>query len=81
MTQRRYSSYVNQTREPSFTDLLRICRGLSVTPNYVLGVSNPEGTDDASRRILAALERMPVEHRALAVGAVEGMAPLDRARD
>lgn len=74
MTQRRYSSYVNMTREPNFSDLLRICEGLAVTPDYVLGVTGIEPGDDAGRRVAAALAQMPAMHRTLAVAAVEGMA-------
>lgn len=74
MTQRRYSSYVNMTREPNFGDLLRICGGLGITPDWVLGVGQVEPADDAARRALAALTRMPAAHRTLAVAALEGMA-------
>ncbi len=74
MTQRRYSSYVNMTREPNFGDLLRICAGLGLTPDWVLGVGPIEPADDAARRALAALARMPAAHRLLAVAALEGMA-------
>ena len=74
MTQRRYSSYVNMTREPNFGDLLRICAGLGTTPDWVLGMRETEPADDAARRALAALARMPVAHQTLAVAALEGMA-------
>lgn len=74
LTQRRYSSYVNMTREPNFGDLLRICAGLGVTPDWVLGVHPMEPGDDADRRALAALARMPAAYRSLAVAALEGMA-------
>lgn len=74
LTQRRYSSYVNMTREPNFGDLLRICAGLGVAPDWVLGVGPIEPADDAARRALAALARMPAAHRLLAVAALEGMA-------
>lgn len=73
MTQRRYSSYVNMTRQPKFDDLLRICEGLSVTPDYVLGVKPMEAGDAAERRILLALRTMPPNVRAMAVAAVEAM--------
>ena len=76
MTQRRYSSYVNQAREPNFADLLRICRALSVTPDYVLGVGGLDAWDDTSRRALAALRRIPSAHWRLALAALEGMAAL-----
>ncbi len=74
LTQRRYSSYVNMTREPNFQDLLRICAGLRTTPDWVLGAGVPEPADEVGRRALAALEAMPVSGRPYAVAALEGMA-------
>ena len=55
LSQRRYSSYVNETREPSFNDLLRICEVLGTTPDYVLGAGAPDEADGALRRAGAAL--------------------------
>ena len=74
MTQRRYSSYVNMSREPNFDDLLRICAGLGVTPDWVLGVGRPEESEDGLRRAGLALGRMSAGQRLLALGALEGMA-------
>lgn len=37
LPQRRYSAYVNETREPDFATLIRICRVLGTTPDAVLG--------------------------------------------
>ena len=74
MTQRRYSSYVTMSREPNFEDLLRICEGLSVTPDYVLGLGTPDTEQDDVRRAGAALGRMSAAQRVLAVAGLEGMA-------
>lgn len=74
MTQRRYSSYVNMTREPAFGDLLRICEGLGVTPDFVLGVGKPDAVNDDLRRARTALERMSAAQRMLALAALDGMA-------
>lgn len=74
LTQRRYSSYVNMSREPGFRDLLRICEGLGVTPNFVLGVDLPSAHDDGLRRAGSALGRMSDEQRTLALAALDGMA-------
>lgn len=74
LTQRRYSSYVTMSREPSFADLLRICAGLATTPDYVLGVGKPDLADDDLRRAGTALERMPAGQRMLALAALDGMA-------
>ena len=74
MTQRRYSSYVNMTREPNYADLLRVCGALGITPDYVLGVRPIEPRDDIERRAMDALGRMPLKARELALAAVEGMA-------
>lgn len=74
LTQRRYSSYVNQTREPSFADLLRICEALSTTPDVILGVTPPDPAEDTARRALAALLAMPEERRLLATLVLETIA-------
>ena len=74
LTQRRYSSYVNMSREPNFADLLRICAGLGTTPDYVLGVREPDGSSDDLRRAGTALERMSAGQRVLALAALDGMA-------
>lgn len=80
LTQRRYSSYVNQSREPSFADLLRICEVLRTTPDVILGVMPPDPAEHTARRALAALEAMPEERRWLAAAVLETMAtvvPMD----
>ena len=74
LSQRRYSSYVNESREPGFADLLRICEVLRVTPDHVLGVDRPDPGDEALRRAGTALARLSAEQRDLAVAGLEGMA-------
>ena len=74
MTQRRYSAYVNATREPNFADLLRACDALSTDPDHVLGVTQPKPGDGAERRVSMAFRSMTFEAKQLAVDAVEGMA-------
>lgn len=77
MTQRRYSSYVNETREPNFDDLMRICAALATSPDYVLGAKAIEPRDDTERRVVMALRLMAPQARHLAVAAVEGIAAAD----
>ncbi len=74
LTPRRYSSYVNETREPHFRDLLRICRALSLTPDHVLGARPVDPAEDTEQPTLAALRAMPAPARRLALAAVEAMA-------
>jgi len=74
MTQRRYSSYVNETREPNFFDLLRICAVLATTPDYVLGVRPMDPSEDQEWRVVSALRAMPEQARLLALAALEAMA-------
>ena len=38
LPQRRYSAYANESREPDFATLLRICGILKTTPDAILGV-------------------------------------------
>ena len=40
LPQRRYSAYANESREPDFATLLRICWILKTTPNAILGVDS-----------------------------------------
>lgn len=74
MTQRRYSSYVNMSREPKYVDLLRVCAALGITPDHVLGVVPMEPRDDAERRAVEAIRAMPPRIREVAVAALEAMA-------
>ena len=39
ITQGRYSTYVNMTREPDFATFSRMCKALQTTPDEVLGFS------------------------------------------
>lgn len=80
MTQRRYSSYVNVTREPNFSDLLRICAVLGVTPDHVLGVAPMDPREDAERRAIAAIREMPPRLRESAVAGLEAMASAARGK-
>lgn len=77
MTQRRYSSYVNETREPNFDDLMRICAALATSPDYVLGAKALEAHDDIEQRVLMVLRLMAPQARHLAVAALEGIAAAD----
>lgn len=70
MTQRRYSSYVNMSREPNFQDLARICAVLGVTTDHVLGIRPVEAREDAERRAIEAIRMMPPRARELAVAAL-----------
>ncbi len=72
LTQRRYSSYSNETRTPDYGMLMRICTVLKTSPDEVLGFApgRPATLSDgqASRvdAALAALEGTDAE-RAIAV--------------
>lgn len=72
LPQRRYSSYVNETREPDFATLLRVCQALRTTPDAVLGVGPhaplPPGDADVARMQAAVAELGEADRsRALAV--------------
>ena len=41
LSQARYSAYVNEVSEPDLSTLVRICRVLGITPDEVLGVTEP----------------------------------------
>ena len=59
LPQRRYSAYVNETREPDFATLGRICRVLRTTPDAILSFGPHETlpTDDAVTARLEAVVR------------------------
>ena len=72
LPQRRYSAYANETREPDFATLLRICRVLRTTPDAVLGVAPhvilPTGDADVARMEVVVLSLNEADRsRALAV--------------
>lgn len=75
--QRRYSTYVNMTREPNFADLMRICAVLGTTPDHVLGGVEPSGDEHITGRAVAALRRMPPQHQKLALVSLEAMASIE----
>ena len=72
LTQRRYSSYANETRTPDFDTLLRICTALRTSPDAVLGYASSRPVTLSEAQVarvdaaLAALEGADLE-RAVAV--------------
>lgn len=61
MAQRRYSAYANETREPDFATLARICRILRTSPDAILGFTPqeaPRPDEGAAARAAAALAAM-----------------------
>ena len=83
LTQRRYSSYANETRTPDYDTLARICRVLETSPDAVLGFDeppSPTARDGLRARMAAAaaaldgrdLERAVVLMEALAAFTVPG---------
>lgn len=70
LAQRRYSAYTNETREPDFATLARICGVLQTTPDAVLGflTQDParpgEGAGARAAAALAALEGDDLERAA-----------------
>ncbi len=57
LSQARYHNYVADTAEPDYATLVRICRVLSTTPDFVLGFAVPpaaEGDDLLRSRLAAA---------------------------
>ena len=77
MAQRRYSAYANESREPDFSTLARICTVLRTTPDAVLAFSaHPEISpgDAVAARVLAVLNAMSPEDRTRAAAVVETLA-------
>lgn len=61
LAQRRYSAYVNESREPDFGTFIRICRVLRTSPDEVLGFTHqeaPRPDEGAATRAAAALAAM-----------------------
>ncbi len=84
LPQRRYSAYVNETREPDFATLARICRALRTSPDAVLGFGPhpPRTEDDAlASRMEAALHGMGEADRTRALAVVETLAEHPTATD
>ena len=77
LPQRRYSAYVNETREPDFATLSRICRVLRTTPDAVLGFGpHPAlpAEDAVSARLEAAVRGLGEADRTRALAVVETLA-------
>ncbi len=84
LPQRRYSAYANETREPDFATLLRICRVLRTTPDAVLGVAPhvtlPTGEADVAR-MEAAVRGLAEADRSRALAVLEVLAAHPTAED
>ena len=77
LPQRRYSAYVNETREPDFATLGRICRILGTTPDAVLGFEpHPilRADDAVSLRLEVAVRGLGEADRIRALAVVEVLA-------
>lgn len=77
LPQRRYSAYVNETREPDFATLARICRVLRTTPDAVLGFGPHPALpveDAVSARLEAAVRGLGEADRTRALAVVEKLA-------
>lgn len=77
LSQRRYSSYVNETREPDFRTFMSICRALRTSPDAVLGfVPHPAlgATDGVEARLRSVLMIMKPGEREKALAVLEAMA-------
>ena len=75
--QRRFANYVQGTREPDYSMLLRICRFLRTSPDVVLGASDgasPVLNDMLSARLEAAVLAMTKVDRLRALAIVEAFA-------
>lgn len=62
LSERRYGFYVTGDREPDLSTLLRICKVLATSPNFLLGISE-DGKEGSSRGAL--FERLRTASRAL----------------
>jgi transcriptional regulator with XRE-family HTH domain len=62
LSERRYGFYVTGDREPDLSTLLRICKVLATTPNFLLGISEV-GKEDSNRGGL--IERLRTAGRSL----------------
>ena len=84
LPQRRYSAYANETREPDFATLLRICRVLRTTPDAVLGVDShvtlPAEDADVAR-MEAAVRGLSEADRSRALAVLEVLAAHPTAAD
>ena len=77
MAQRRYSAYVNETREPDFGTFIRICRVLRTTPDQMLGFTPQDDAqpgDGAAARAAAALAAMAGHDLERAASVLEALA-------
>lgn len=77
MAQRRYSAYVNETREPDFGTFVRICRVLQASPDEILGFTPQEAPrpgEGAAARAAAALATLTGPDLERAASVLEALA-------
>jgi len=60
---RTYSNYPRGEREPDFDTLLKICRVLRTTPNYILLEDEPEPLSPAEIRLVEIYRNLTDEQR------------------
>lgn len=74
VAQRRYSAYANESRQPDFETLGRICRVLGTSPDAVLGFGPHADTDATLTRITAVVSGMAEPDRLRAAAVVDALA-------
>lgn len=74
VAQRRYSAYANESRQPDFETLGRICRVLGTSPDAVLGFSPHADMDATLTRIAAVVSGMAEPDRLRAAAVVDALA-------
>ena len=77
IAQRRYSAYANESREPDFLTLVRICRVLQTTPDAVLGFEQHgilDGGEAVTARLIATLSVMTPAEQLRTAAVVEALA-------
>lgn len=82
LSERRYSHYVSDDREPDLATLVRIAKALAVTPNELLGWSTEKGPFDKPlhRRLLHAADALTEAELEMIVIQVEALAGRKRVK-
>jgi transcriptional regulator with XRE-family HTH domain len=82
LSERRYSHYVKDDREPDLATLVRIAKALSVTPNELLGWPMEKGPSERPlhRRMLQAADALSEAELEMVVIQIEALAGRKRGK-
>ena len=78
ISERRYSNYVRNIREPDYATLLRICRTLNATPNELFGLTAPSKRNSANEKLIALCNTLHAADLELVINVISAISKTRR---